>query len=89
MKPDNRLKLFVMGGVSFTQNKAKAKRGIKVKVFIRPLTLLYLFFLVGLSIFISQKKVKNLDQQNFSQFFVITLTRPNIIGKKKSESMSK
>ena len=34
-----------MGGVSFTQNKAKAKRGIKVKVFIRPLTLtlLYLF----------------------------------------------
>ena len=82
-----------MGGVSFTQNKAKAKRGIKVKVFIRPLTLLYFFFfflfLVGLSIFISQKKVKNLDQQNFSQFFVITLTRPNVIGKKKSESMSK
>ena len=78
-----------MGGVSFTQNKAKAKRGIKVKVFIRPLTLLYLFFLVGLSIFISQKKVKNLDQQNFSQFFVITLTRSIVIDEKNSESMSK
>ena len=83
-----------MGGVSFTQNKAKAKRGIKVKVFIRPLTLIYFFFfffffLVGLSIFISQKKVKNLDRQNFSQFFVITLTRSSIIGGKNSESMSK
>ena len=77
-----------MGGVSFTQNKAKAKRGIKVKVFIRPLTLLY-FFLVGLSIFISQKKVKNLDRQNFSQFFVITLTRSSVIGEKNSEYMSK
>ena len=71
-----------MGGVSFTQNKAKAKGGIKVKVFIRPLTLLYpfFFFLVGLSIFISQKKVKNLDRQNFSQFFIITLMRPSVIG---------
>ena len=39
--------------------------------------------MVGLSIFISQKKVKNLDQQNLSQFFVITLTRPNVFGKKK------
>ena len=74
-----------MGGVSFTQNKAKAKRGIKVKVFIRPLTLLY-FFLVGLSIFISQKKVKNLDRQIFSQFFVITLTRSSVISQKNSES---
>ena len=54
-----------MGGVSFTQNKAKANRGIKVKVFIRPLTLTltltllyFLFFLFfGLSIFISQNKV--------------------------------
>ena len=79
-----------MGGVSFTQNKAKAKRGIKVKVFIRPLTLpLFFFFLVGLIIFISQKKVKNLDGQNFSQFFVITLTRSIVIGEKNSESMSK
>ena len=81
-----------MGGVSFTQNKAKAKRGIKVKVFIRPLTLLYFFsfsFLVGLSIFISQKKVKNLDRQNFSQFFVITLMQSSVIDEKNSESMSK
>ena len=82
-----------MGGVSFTQNKAKGKRGIKVKVFIRPLTLLYFnfffFFLVGLSIFISQKKVKNLDRQNFSQFFVITLMQSSVIDEKNSESMSK
>ena len=35
-----------MGGVSFTQNKAKAKRGIKVKVFIRPLTLTLLYFII-------------------------------------------
>ena len=73
-----------MGGVSFTQTKAKAKRGIKVKVFIRPLTLLYFFFFffVGLSIFISQNKVKNFGRQNFSQFFVITLTWLSVIGKK-------
>ena len=66
-----------MGGVSFTQNKAKAKRGIKVKVFIRPLTLtlLYLFiYFFGLSIFISQKKVKNLESPIFSQILIINLT---------------
>ena len=35
-----------MGGVSFTQNKAKARRGIKVKVFIRSLTLTLLYFII-------------------------------------------
>ena len=63
-----------MGGVSFTQNKAKAKRGIKVKVFIRPLTLLY---------FWSTKESKKFwSTKNFSQFFVITLTWLSVIGKK-------
>ena len=92
LKPDNRLSF--LWWVEFLSHKqSKSKKGYKSKSVHSPFnfTLLFFlfFFLVGLSIFISQKKVKNLDWQNFSQFFVITLTRSSVIGEKNSESMSK
>ena len=69
-----------MGGVSFTQNKAKAKRGIKVKVFIRPLTLTLLYFIIIIIFWLKYIYfTKESKKFRITQFFTISYNNFDVI----------